>query len=207
MVNRSVSKMGKEYGYIRVSTKEQNTDRQHIAMREIGLGRKNVYTDKQSGKDFERPQYQRLIRKLKEGDTLYVASINRLGRNYDEIREEWRKITKELQVDIVVLDMPLLDTRCSDGDLTKKFISDIVLQVLCYVAQIERENIRKQQAEGIAAAREKGKHLGREKIELPTNFEELVKAWRNKEICINEMLKTLSVSRSFFYAKVKEMHL
>lgn len=103
--------------------------------------------------------------------------------------------------------MPLLDTRCSDDDLTKKFISDIVLQVLCYVAQIERENIRKQQAEGIAAAREKGKHLGREKIELPSNFEELVKAWRNKEICINEMLKTLSVSRSFFYAKVKEMHL
>lgn len=199
--------MGKEYGYIRVSTKEQNTDRQHIAMREIGLGKRNVYTDKQSGKDFERPQYQRLMRKLKTGDTLYVASISRLGRNYDEIREEWRKITKELQVDIVVLDMPLLDTRCSDTDLTKKFISDIVLQILSYVAQIERENIRKQQAEGIAAAREKGKRLGREKIELPNDFEELVKAWRNKEISLDEVLQRLSVSRSFFYAKVKKLNL
>ncbi len=199
--------MGKEYGYIRVSTKEQNTDRQHIAMREIGLSRKNVYIDKQSGKDFERPQYKRLLRKLKMGDTLYVASISRLGRNYDEIREEWRKITKELEADIVVLDMPLLDTRSSDNDLTKKFIADIVLQILSYVAQIERENIRKQQAEGIAAAREKGKHLGREKITLPEDFEELVKAWRSKEISLSEVLQRLSVSRSFFYAKVKEFNL
>ena len=145
--------MSQLYGYIRVSSNEQNEDRQVIAMEEMGIPKKNVFMDKQSGKDFQRPQYRRLIRKMKKGDVLYVKSIDRLGRNYTEILEQWAVITKEKQVDIVVIDMPLLDTRDKGRDLTGMFVADLVLQILSYVAETEREFIRKRQAEGIAAAK------------------------------------------------------
>ena len=165
-----------EYGYIRVSTREQNEQRQLIAMREFGISEKSIYMDKQSGKDFERQNYKRMIRKLKKGDTLIVRSIDRLGRNYDEILEQWRVITKEKQVDIVVLDMPLLDTR-RNRDLTGTLIADIVLQLLSYVAQTEREFIRQRQAEGIAAAKQNGVHFGRKPIERPEPFHALRMQW------------------------------
>lgn len=193
------------YGYVRVSSKEQNTDRQLIALREAGIPLSSIYTDKISGKDFERPEYRKLIRKLHEGDTVMILSIDRLGRNYDEIIEQWRVITKEKQADIVVLDMPLLDTRQKNKDLTGTFIADLVLQILSYVAQTERENIRKRQAEGIAAAREKGVHLGRKKKALPENFKEVVCEWRMKQCSLEDALKKLNVSRSYFYMKIKEI--
>ena len=197
----------KTYGYARVSTKEQNTDRQLIALREAGIQDKNIYADKVSGKDFERPKYKKLIRNLHPGDTLVIVSIDRLGRNYDEIIAQWRMITKEKQADIVVLDMPLLDTRQKEKDLTGTFIADLVLQILSYVAQTERENIRKRQAEGIAAARERGVHLGRTKKELPENFMEIAQRWRAKECSLQEALTTLQISRSLFYVKVKEFEI
>ena len=158
-----------EYGYIRVSTREQNEDRQVIALTEWGVDVKRIYLDKQSGKDFERPQYRRLLRKLKSGDALIVKSIDRLGRNYDEILEQWRIITKEKHADIVVLDMPLLDTR-TNRDLTGTLIADIVLQLLSYVAQTEREFIRQRQAEGIAAAKARGVRFGRPSLPVPEAF-------------------------------------
>ena len=158
---------GKLYGYIRVSTKEQNEDRQRVAMHEFGIADRDLYMDKQSGKDFERPNYKKLVRKLKPGDTLVIKSIDRLGRNYDEIIEQWRTITKQMGCAIVVLDMPLLDTRRQADGLTGAFIADLVLQVLSYVAQIERENIRQRQAEGIALAKARGVRFGRPAIERP----------------------------------------
>ncbi len=197
--------MSKKYGYARVSSREQNTDRQFDALREAGLAENAIFTDKQSGKDFERPEYKQLLKKLREGDTLFVLSIDRLGRNYDEIIEQWRFITKEKRADIVILDMPLLDTRSKGKDLTGTFIADLVLQILSYVAQTERENIRKRQAEGIAAARERGVHLGRVKRPLPENFMEVVTEWRNKKITLTEALEQLEVGRTYFYEKVKEM--
>ena len=148
--------MNQLYGYIRVSSKEQNEDRQVIAMEELNIPQKNVFIDKQSGKDFDRPQYKKMLRKMKKGDVLYIKSIDRLGRNYTEILEQWAMITKEKQVDIVVIDMPLLDTRDRGRDLTGMFVADLVLQILSYVAETEREFIRKRQAEGIAAAKAKG---------------------------------------------------
>lgn len=151
------------YGYIRVSTKDQHEDRQMIAMQEFGVSEKHIYMDKLSGKDFDRPQYKRLLRRLKGGDTLVVKSIDRLGRDYSEIQNQWRIITKEKKANIVVLDMPLLDTRQKGRDLTGTFIADLVLQILSYVAQVERENIKQRQAEGIAAAKAKGVRFGREK--------------------------------------------
>ena len=160
------------YGYIRVSSKEQNEDRQRIAMREFGVSACNVYMDKQSGKDFERPAYKRLIKKLKPGDTLVIKSIDRLGRNYDEILEQWRIITKEKNVAVVVLDTPLLDTR-ERKDLTGTLFADIVLQLSSYVAQTKREFIRQRQAEGIAAARERGVHLGRNPLPKPPEYDAL----------------------------------
>lgn len=199
--------MKKTYGYIRVSTKEQNTDRQQIALQEAGVSEENIFTDKISGKDFERPKYRKLLRKLHPGDTLMIVSIDRLGRNYDEIIEQWRIITKEKQADIVVLDIPLLDTRQKEKDLTGTFIADLVLQILSYVAETERENIRKRQAEGIAAAKEKGVHLGRRKKDLPEDFEEVVREWRMKQCSLEDALEKLNVSRSYFYLKVKEMGL
>ena len=171
--------MSKTYGYIRVSTKDQNEDRQIIAL--SGIPKNHIFLDKVSGKDFNRPAYQKLIKKLKPGDLLIVGSIDRLGRNYEEIIEQWRYITKEIRADIRVLDMPLLDTSVH-RDLTGTLIADIVLQLLSYVAQSERENIRKRQAEGIAAAKARGVRLGREEAQMPPDFEEWFFRWRRHEI-------------------------
>ena len=192
-----------EYGYIRVSTREQNEQRQLIAMREVGIPEKSIYMDKQSGKDFERQNYKRMTRKLKKGDTLIVKSIDRLGRNYDEILEQWRVITKEKQVDIVVLDMPLLDTR-RNRDLTGTLIADIVLQLLSYVAQTEREFIRQRQAEGIAAAKQNGVHFGRKPIERPEPFHALRMQWINHEISARMAAKQLKITHSTFLRWARE---
>jgi len=172
---------GKLYGYIRVSTKEQNEDRQRMAMQEFGIANQNIYLDKRSGKDFERPGYRRLLRKIKPGDTLVIKSIDRLGRNYEEILEQWRTITREKKAAIVVLDMPLLDTR-EGRDLTGTLIADIVLQLLSYVAQTEREFIRQRQAEGIAAAKARGVHMGRAPMEIPEQFSQVYAQWKRGEI-------------------------
>ena len=169
------------YAYVRVSTREQNEDRQLIAMNELQVPQKNIFIDKQSGKDFERPRYKKLIKRLKKDDLLYIKSIDRLGRNYNEIQEQWRILTKEKAVDIVVLDMPLLDTR-RGKDLMGTFLSDIVLQVLSFVAENERINIRQRQAEGIAAAKAKGVRFGRPPKPLPGNFEEVYRRWEKGEI-------------------------
>ena len=185
------------YGYIRVSTREQNLDRQLLALRAFGVPEKQIYQEKQSGKDFERPVYQRLIKKLKPGDTLVIKSIDRLGRNYDEILEQWRILTKEKKVDIVVLDMPLLDTR-QGHDLTGTLIADIVLQLLSYVAQTEREYIRQRQAEGIAAARARGVHLGRKPKHKPENFAIVVSEWESGAISARTASKRLNVDRKTF---------
>lgn len=192
-----------EYGYIRVSTREQNEQRQLIAMREFGIPEKSIYMDKQSGKDFERQNYKRMTRKLKKGDTLIVKSIDRLGRNYDEILEQWRVITKEKQVDIVVLDMPLLDTR-RNRDLTGTLIADIVLQLLSYVAQTEQEFIRQRQAEGIAAAKQNGVHFGRKPIERPEPFYALRMQWINHEISARMAAKQLKITHSTFLRWARE---
>ena len=169
------------YAYVRVSTREQYEDRQLIAMNELQVPKKNIFIDKQSGKDFERPRYKKLIKRLKKDDLLYIKSIDRLGRNYNEIQEQWRILTKEKAVDIVVLDMPLLDTR-RGKDLMGTFLSDIVLQVLSFVAENERVNIRQRQAEGIAAAKAKGVRFGRPPKPLPGNFEEVYRRWEKGEI-------------------------
>ena len=169
------------YSYVRVSSKEQNEDRQLIAMQELSIPEKNIYMDKQSGKDFERPQYRKLVRKLKKDDLLYIKSIDHLGRNYAEILEQWRILIKKKGVDIVVLDMPLLDTR-RGKDLMGTFLSDIVLQVLSFVAENERTNIRQRQAEGIAAAKAKGIRFGRPPKPLPDNFHQMYQLWKNKKI-------------------------
>ena len=196
--------MERVYGYVRVSTKDQHEDRQLLAMKEFGVAEKAVYMDKLSGKDFERPQYQRLIKKLRPGDVMVVKSIDRLGRNYSEIQEEWRNITKEKRADIVVLDMPLLDTRQKDRDLTGTFVADLVLQILCYVAQIERENIRQRQAEGIAAAKERGVKFGAKTIEMPPEFEQVKRKWEKGEISLTAGGRLLGVSRSTFYRRCTE---
>lgn len=170
-----------EYGYVRVSTREQNEQRQMIAMKEYGVEEARIYTDKQSGKDFARKNYKRLLRRLKSGGTLVIKSIDRLGRNYEEILEQWRCITKEKQAAIVVLDMPLLDTR-QTRDLTGTLIADLVLQLLSYVAQTERESIRQRQAEGIAAAKARGVRFGRAPKPLPENFRTVCRRWESGEI-------------------------
>ena len=185
------------YGYIRVSSKEQREDRQVIAMREAGVPEKNIYMDKQSGKDFERKGYQRMVKKLKPDDTLFVKSIDRLGRNYDEILEQWRIITKEKRAAIVVLDMPLLDTR-QGYDLTGTLIADIVLQLLSYVAQTEREFIRQRQAEGIAAAKEKGVHFGRTPMEQPPEYMEVYETWSKGELSARAAARNLGISHQTF---------
>lgn len=169
------------YGYVRVSAKDQNEDRQIIAMREVGVSEKNIYMDKQSGKDFKRKQYKRLVRKMKKDDLLYIKSIDRLGRNYEEIIKQWRYLTKEKRIDIIVLDMPLLDTR-RGKDLMGTFLSDIVLQVLSFVAENERSNIRQRQAEGIAAAKARGVKFGQPPKPLPENFHTIYQRWRNGKI-------------------------
>ena len=173
--------MGNIYGYVRVSTKEQNEDRQLIALHDVGVLQKNIYMDKQSGKDFNRPQYKKLLKKIKPGDLLYIKSIDRLGRNYEEIQNQWRIITKEKSADIYVIDMPLLDTR-RGKDLLGTFISDLVLQLLSFVAENERTNIKQRQAEGIAAAKAKGIRFGRPPKSLPDNFHEAYQRWKQGEI-------------------------
>ena len=191
------------YGYVRVSTKEQHADRQIKAVDQFGVPKSNIFIDRQSGKDFDRPSYRALKRKLKKGDILVLSSIDRLGRNYDEVQEQWRILTKEKDIDIVVLDMPLLDTRNGNGDLTGKFIADLVLQILAYVSEIERENIRDRQREGIESARERGVVFGRPRKELPENFEEVVSRLRKKEINIKKALEGTGMTRSSFYRALK----
>lgn len=189
-----------EYGYARVSTREQNAERQLIALTGFGIAESAIFVDKQSGKDFERTQYRRLMRKLKDGDTLVVKSIDRLGRNYEEILEQWRVITKEKRAAIVVLDMPLLDTR-RGKDLMGTFLSDIVLQVLSFVAENERTNIRQRQAEGIAAAKARGVKFGRPPRPLPDNFYDVHKAWRDKKITLKEAAEACNLPVGTFYGK------
>ena len=188
-----------KYGYVRVSTKEQNIDRQLVEMFAQGLDYKTIFIDKQSGKDFERDEYQKLKQILKSGDLIIIKSIDRLGRNYDMIIDEWRTLVNEMNVDIQVLDMPLLNTRTEGKNLVGKFISDIVLQILSFVAENERENIKKRQAEGIRIAKEKGKHLGRPKLKLPKNFTIIADQYKKKEITLAEALLSLKMSRSRFY--------
>ena len=188
-----------KYGYVRVSTKEQNIDRQLVEMYAQGLNDKTIFIDKQSGKDFDRDEYQKLKQMLKSGDLLIIKSIDRLGRNYDMIIDEWRTLVNDMNVDIQVLDMPLLDTRTEGKNLVGKFISDIVLQILSFVAENERENIKKRQAEGIRIAKEKGKHLGRPKLKLQKNFQLIANEYKKKEITLAEALSSLKMNRSSFY--------
>lgn len=188
------------YGYVRVSTREQNEDRQLIALREVAVSESNLFVDKQSGKDFKRPQYKRLLKKLKKDDLLYIKSIDRLGRNYGEILEQWRVLTKEKGIDIVVLDMPLLDTR-RGKDLMGTFLSDIVLQVLSFVAENERVNIRQRQAEGIAAAKARGVKFGRPPRPVPDNFYQVRQDWRNKKITLQQAAVACAMPVTTFYEK------
>ena len=191
------------YGYIRVSTREQNEDRQRIALRRAGVPDKNIYMDKQSGKDFDRPRYKVMVRRLRRDDLLYIKSIDRLGRDYEEVLEQWRYLTKEKNVDIVVLDMPLLDTR-RGRDLMGAFLADIVLQVLSFVAENERANIRQRQAEGIAAAKARGVHFGRDALPLPDNFYEVYGEWKAKRMTIQQAAEACGLPRSTFYDKVQK---
>lgn len=194
--------MCKVYGYVRVSSTDQNEDRQMIALKEKEVPQKNIYMDKLSGKDFNRPQYRALLRKLKAGDLLYILSIDRLGRNYEEIQIQWRRLTKEIGIDICVIDMPLLDTR-NGSDLMGTFIADLVLQILSFVAQSERENIRMRQAQGIAAAKARGVHMGRPSKSPPGDFDELVYMWEKKQISLDDVLKLCEMSKSTFYRKLR----
>ena len=198
-----MSDKNKIYGYVRVSSTDQNEERQMVALAEAGVPEKNIFMDKQSGKSFDRPQYKKLVKKLKTGDLLYVLSIDRLGRNYEEIQNQWRIITKEIGADICVLDMPLLDTR-QGKDLMGTFIADLVLQILSFVAQSERENIKKRQEQGIAAAKAKGVRFGRPEIPIPDNFDKLVKDWEKKRISFEEILKLCNMSEATFYRKLRE---
>lgn len=194
----------KKYGYARVSAKDQNPERQLIALRESGILKKNIFLDMMSGQSFARPAYIKLLRHLKKGDMLIIKSIDRLGRNYGEILEQWRKITKEIGADIQVIDMPLLNTNSMNGDLTGVFISDLVLQILAYVAETERSFIKQRQAEGIAAAKSKGVHFGRDRKQTPKEFQKYCELWKNGEITTREAAKQLEMSHSTFYRKCKE---
>ena len=198
-----MSDKNKIYGYVRVSSTDQNEERQMVALAEAGVPEKNIFMDKQSGKSFDRPQYKKLVKKLKAGDLLYVLSIDRLGRNYEEIQNQWRIITKEIGADICVLDMPLLDTR-QGKDLMGTFIAGLVLQILSFVAQSERENIKKRQEQGIAAAKAKGVRFGRPEIPVPDNFGKLVKDWEKKRISFEEVLRLCNMSEATFYRKLRE---
>lgn len=193
-----------KYGYIRVSTKEQNEDRQLIAMRNHNISTKNIFMDKQSGKNFERKNYQKLIRKLKKGDVIVVKSIDRFGRDYNEIINEWRKITQVKKADIVVIDMPLLDTT-QNKNLFGTFISDLVLQILSFVAEAERTNIKQRQAEGIAAAKAKGVKFGRPKKYYAEDFIDILLKVRNREISNKQAMELMKVSRGTYYNIIKEL--
>ena len=192
-----------EYGYVRVSSTDQNEERQLIVMNERRVLPGNVYIDKQSGKDFVRPQYKKMLKRLKAGDLLYILSIDRLGRNYKEIQNQWRILTKEIGVDICVIDMPLLDTR-NGKDLMGTFIADLVLQILSFVAQSERENIRKRQSQGIAAAKKRGVRFGRPEKPIPEGFAETVKLWEKKEIDIKAVLEMCGLKEATFYRRLRE---
>lgn len=192
------------YGYVRVSTRDQNEARQLIAMRELQITDKNLFVEKESGKSFDRPQYKRLVKRLRPDDLLYIKSIDRLGRNYGEILEQWRILTREKKVDIVVLDMPLLDTR-RGKDLMGTFLSDIVLQVLSFVAENERTNIRARQAEGIAAAKARGVKFGRPTLPLPENFHQIHEEWRRKRLTLNQAADACAMPASTFYYKALQL--
>ena len=192
------------YGYIRVSSCDQNEDRQLIALREAGVTEQSIYLDKLSGKDFERPQYKKMLHKMKKDDLLYIKSIDRLGRNYDEILLQWRYMTKEKGIDIVVLDMPLLDTR-RGKDLMGTFLADIVLQVLSFVAENERANIRQRQAEGISAAKKRGVKFGRPETPVPDNFNAMHRAWREKKITLKEAAAACAMPVGTFYGKARRL--
>lgn len=196
--------MKQRYGYVRVSSKDQNIDRQMAAMDVVGIPIQKIYIDKLSGKNFNRPRYQKLVKKLQVGDELYIKSIDRLGRDYDEIIQQWRFLTRDKDVDIIILDFPLLDTRNQINGLTGKFIADLVLQILSYVAQIERENIHQRQMEGIKEARKKGVRFGRPRQELPDDFYDIVELWKNKTISQREAARRLEISHTTFTRWVDE---
>lgn len=196
----------KIYGYVRCSSTDQNEDRQMIALRETNVPEKNIFIDKQSGKDFDRPNYKKLVQELKAGDILYILSIDRLGRNYEEIQNQWRILTKEIGIDICVLDMPLLDTR-NGKDLMGAFIADLVLQILSFVAQNERENIKKRQSEGIAAAKARGVKFGRPEKIVPDDFEKIVRAWEQKKLSFVDALEMCDMSEATFYRRLREYRL
>ena len=195
-----------EYGYVRVSTADQNEDRQLIAMSEAGVPADHIYTDKQSGKDFERPAYKKLVKKLKPGDVVTFKSIDRMGRNYKDILDQWRVITKDKGADVVVLDMPILDTR-QQKNLIGTLISDIVLQLLSYVSETERINIRQRQAEGIAAAKKRGVRFGRPPKEMPQDFEEIIHSWEKKEVTMADITERYGMSQSTFYKLKREFEI
>ena len=197
---------GKIYGYARVSTRDQNEIRQIISLHKMGIPDENIFIDKQSGKDFDRPRYRKMIRKLKKNDVIYVKSIDRLGRNYEDIIEQWKLITKEKHADIVIMDMPLLDTR-RGKDLMDTFLSDIVLALLSYISETERVNIRKRQAEGIAAAKERGVHFGRTRNPLPEKFHEVYTLYIRRKLTVSEAAKQCGMARSTFFVKAREYSL
>lgn len=194
--------MGNKYGYVRVSTRDQNEDRQLAVMRELGVPEENIFIDKQSGKDFNRPQYRNLLRKARKDDLIYVKSIDRLGRNYDEIIEQWKIITKNKHIDICIIDMPMLDTR-REKDLLGTFISDLVLALLSYVAENERNNIRQRQAEGIAIAKEKGVRFGRKPNPLPENFHDVYKQWKMKKISVSQAARLCGMAQTTFFERAR----
>ena len=194
----------KTYGYARVSTREQNEARQLLALEQYKIPSENIFIDRQSGQDFNRPQYKKLMRRMHKGDLLIVQSIDRLGRNYDEILEQWRFITKEKQADILIIDMPLLDTRKKEQDLTSSFIADLALQKLAYVAQAERENIKSRQAQGIAAAKSQGVHMGRHPKPVPDNFEKECIAWMNKKKTIRQAAAACGMPPTTFFKKASQ---
>ena len=196
----------RSYGYGRCSSTDKNEDRQMIALREASVPEKNIFMDKQSGKDFDRPNYKKLVQELKAGDLLYILSIDRLGRNYEEIQSQWRVLTKEIGIDICVLDMPLLDTR-NGKDLMGTFIADLVLQILSFVAQSEHENIKKRQAEGIAAAKARGVKFGRPGKATPDDFGKIVRAWEQKKLTFADALKMCDMSEGTFYRRLREYRL
>lgn len=192
-----------KYGYIRVSSRDQNIARQVEAMLDIGIRKQDMYVDRQSGKDFDRGEYKRLVKKLKAGDELYVKSIDRLGRDYEEIIDQWRYLTKTKDIDIIVLDLDLLDTRKEINGITSKFIADLTLQILSYVAHIERDNTRKRQAEGIRIAKEKGVKFGRPRAEIPPDFEEVLTLWQENKISKREGARILNTNHTTFSRWIK----
>ena len=194
------------YAYVRVSSMDQNEDRQLLEMQRVGVMSENIFIDKRSGKDFNRPNYKRMLRRLREGDLLYILSIDSLGRNYEEIQNQWRILTREKGIDIIVIDMPLLDTR-QGKDLMGTFIADLVLQILSFVAQNEREKIRERQKQGILAAKARGVRFGRPKKSLPVEFPSMVNDWEKKTISLSEILKQCDISEATFYRKRRELNL